>query len=89
MTIEFVIEIVQRSIQSVIFLVAPALVVSLVVGVTVSLFQAVTQINEATVSFLPKVLAVAAALFFSLPWMLALYLDFTRNLWTNIPLYVR
>lgn len=89
MTIEFVIEIVQRSIQSVIFLVAPALVVSLVVGVAVSLFQAVTQINEATVSFLPKVLAVAAALFFSLPWMLALYLDFTRNLWTNIPLYVR
>jgi len=89
MTMEFIIEVTQRSIQSVVILVAPTLLVSLVVGVLVSLFQAVTQINEATVSFLPKILAVALALFFSLPWMLSFFLDFAKNLWVNIPLYVR
>ncbi len=89
MTIEFVIEIVRRSIEGVVFLVAPALLISLVVGVVVSLFQAVTQINEATVTFLPKVLAVALALFLFLPWMLAFFLDFTKNLWGNIPTYLR
>ncbi len=89
MTIEFVIEIVQRSIEGVVLLVAPALLVSLLVGVIVSLFQAVTQINEATVTFLPKVLAVALALFLSLPWMLSFFLDFTKNLLGNIPTYLR
>lgn len=89
MTLEFVIEIVQRSTETAILLSAPVLIFSLVTGLLVSLFQAVTQINEATLTFLPKILAVALALFLFLPWMMSMIVGFTRNILINIPMYVR
>jgi len=89
MTTEFVIEIVQRATETAILLSGPVLIFSLVTGLLVSLFQAVTQINEATLTFLPKILAVAFALFLFLPWMMSMIVGFTSNLLINIPMYIR
>ncbi len=66
-------------------LAAPLLGVALVVGLVVSIFQAATQINEATLSFIPKVLAVAAAGVVAGPWMLALMLDYLRGVFASLP----
>jgi flagellar biosynthetic protein FliQ len=60
---------------------------SLVVGLLVSIFQAMTQINEATLSFVPKVVAVFGALLLFLPWMMGVLITFMTQLITNIPLY--
>lgn len=64
---------------------APLLLVALVVGLLISLFQAATQINEMTLSFIPKLLAVFAVLVIAGPWMLGLMLDYMRNLFSSIP----
>ena len=64
---------------------APLLLVALVTGLLISLFQAATQINEATLSFIPKLLAVFATLVIAGPWMLGLMLDYMRNLLSSIP----
>ena len=64
---------------------APMLLVALVTGLIISLFQAATQINEATLSFIPKLLAVFATAVIAGPWMLGLVLDYIRNLFSSIP----
>lgn len=64
---------------------APVLLVALVVGLLVSLFQAVTQINESTLSFLPKLLAVLTALAVAGPWMLTVLTDWIREVLLSIP----
>jgi flagellar biosynthetic protein FliQ len=66
-------------------LAAPLLLVALVVGLMVSLFQAATQINEATLSFIPKLLAIAITLVIAGPWMLTTELDYLRQMLTTIP----
>jgi flagellar biosynthesis protein FliQ len=66
-------------------LAAPLLLTALLVGVVVGLFQAATQINEMTLSFIPKMLAVSAAGVIAGPWMLRLLVDYTRQLFENIP----
>ena len=63
----------------------PLLLVGLVVGVAVSVFQAVTQIQEQTLSFIPKVLALAGVLIVAGPWMLNQLLSYTTDLWSSIP----
>ena len=57
----------------------PILLIGMIVGLTVSLVQAVTQIQEQTLSFIPKILAVAATIFFMLPWVLGELVDFARS----------
>ncbi len=64
---------------------APLLLVALVTGLIISLFQAATQINEMTLSFIPKLLAVFATIVIAGPWMLNTILDYMRNLFTSIP----
>ena len=64
---------------------APLLMVALVTGLIISLFQAATQINEMTLSFIPKLLAVFATIVIAGPWMLYTVLDYMRNLFTSIP----
>ncbi len=86
---DIVVDIAQRAIMTAIYLSAPVMIASLVVGLIVSLLQAVTQINEVTLTFLPKVLAVALALFLTLPWMLSVIVGFTSELLLNIPSYLR
>jgi flagellar biosynthetic protein FliQ len=69
-------------------LAAPLLLVALVVGLVVSLFQAATQINESTLSFIPKLLAIALTLVIAGPWMLTTMLDYLRHTITSIPTLV-
>ena len=64
---------------------APLLITALAVGVLVGLFQAATQINEMTLSFIPKALAMAAVLVITGPWMLRLLVEYTRRLIEGIP----
>ncbi|WP_233832640.1 flagellar biosynthesis protein FliQ [Paraburkholderia sp. ZP32-5] len=69
-------------------LAAPLLLVALVVGLLVSLFQAATQINETTLSFIPKLLAIAATMVIAGPWMLTTMLDYLRHTLSSIPTLV-
>jgi flagellar biosynthetic protein FliQ len=70
------------------YLGAPLLITALLIGLLVSLFQAATQINEMTLSFIPKILGVFAVLIIAGPWLLSLIIDFTRTLFQNIPFLV-
>ena len=63
----------------------PMLGAGLVVGLIIALFQAVTQINEMTLTFVPKIIAIAAALLIFLPWMINLATDFARHMFDLIP----
>jgi flagellar biosynthesis protein FliQ len=64
---------------------APLLLAALVVGLIVSVFQAATQINEMTLSFIPKLIAIFAALLVSGPWIITMMTDYMRRLLTSIP----
>jgi flagellar biosynthetic protein FliQ len=89
MTPEMVLEIGRSAIETMLLLMAPMLVFSLVAGLLVSVFQAVTQINEATLSFAPKILAVFLAFLLFFPWMMGLSVGYTVTLLSNIPMYAR
>jgi flagellar biosynthetic protein FliQ len=64
---------------------APLLLTALVVGLVVSVFQAATQINEMTLSFIPKLIGVFAAIVIAGPWMLGILIDYTQRLFSAIP----
>ena len=64
---------------------APMLLVALIIGLVISIFQAATQINEATLSFIPKLIGVFIALVLAGPWMLSVMLDYMRGVFTGIP----
>jgi flagellar biosynthetic protein FliQ len=85
MTPETIITLGQRALELATLLSAPLLLTALVVGVLISLFQAATQINEMTLSFVPKLLAMVLMLLLTGSWMLQLLVDFTRNLIQDIP----
>ena len=89
MTPEFFVDLVTRALHTAILLATPPLLAGLVVGVAVSIFQAITQMQEQTLVLVPKILAVALVLLLCLPWMLQVLLTFTTNLFTNLPNYVR
>jgi flagellar biosynthetic protein FliQ len=88
MTPEFITGYFLEAIKTAIMLAAPMLMVGLVVGILVSIFQAATQINEMTLVFVPKMLGVALALLVFFPWMLRIISDFARNNIMNIPTYL-
>jgi flagellar biosynthetic protein FliQ len=64
---------------------APLLLTALVIGLVVSIFQAATQINEMTLSFIPKMLGIFIVLIFAGPWMISLMVDYIQRLFGNIP----
>ena len=82
---EWVIDIGHQAIRVTLMLAAPMLLGALVIGILVSLFQAVTQINEQTLSFIPKILVVVGAIALWAPWMSDTLTTFTTDLFTNIP----
>ncbi len=82
---EAVLEITNQAMRVSLMLAAPMMIGALVVGVLISLFQAVTQINEQTLSFIPKILVIAAAMVFFAPWMLETITEFTREIFLRIP----
>jgi flagellar biosynthesis protein FliQ len=85
MTPETVMTIGQRALELTMMLSAPLLLVALAVGLLVGIFQAATQINEMTLSFIPKLLGMAAALMIAGPWMLKELVNYTRTLIESIP----
>ena len=85
MSPEFVIGFARQSIELTLAISLPMLGVGLGVGVVVSVLQAATQINEMTLSFIPKIIAVFIAIIIAGPWMLNLLLDYVRTLFTNLP----
>lgn len=89
MTIELVKEISGEVFKTILLASGPALIVSLVVGLIISFFQAITQIQEFTLTFVPKIVAVFLCIFLMLPWMSQVLISFTRNLIENIPVYIR
>nr|WP_321402448.1 flagellar biosynthesis protein FliQ [uncultured Desulfobacter sp.] len=89
MTPEFVIAFAQQAITLTILLAMPMLGLGLVAGLTISVFQAVTSIQEMTLTFVPKILAVFIGLLFAAPWMLEKLTAFTTNIINNIPMYIR
>ena len=87
MTPEFAIELSSNLLWTAILMAAPVLGLSMLVGLLVSMFQVVTQIQEMSLTFIPKLLTAALALIAFGPWMLDLLIEFSRGLITNIPLY--
>ncbi|ARS54072.1 flagellar biosynthesis protein FliQ [Kushneria konosiri] len=85
MTPEMVMSLAYRGMMLTLLIATPLLLVALTVGLLVSLFQAATQINEMTLSFIPKILAVFTTLIIGGSWMLGTLSDFTRELFNNIP----
>ena len=85
MTPESVIEIGQRALWLMLLLSAPMLLSALAVGLLIGMFQAATQINEQTLSFVPKLIATFITLVLAGPWMITMMTDFIRRLFENIP----
>ena len=88
MTPEVAVDLFRQALWLISTLVAVIVVPSLLVGLTVAVFQAATQINEQTLSFLPRLLTTLAALMMAGPWLLARLMDFTRQLTENLNLLI-
>ena len=89
MTPQMVLDLGRDALVMISLLAGPVLGAGLLAGLVVSVFQAVTQINEMTLTFIPKILAVAVALIIFAPWMLNLLLGFTTTLFLNLGTYAR
>ncbi len=85
---ESVLGMARHAIEITVMVGAPMLLVSLIVGLLVAVFQAATSLNEATLSFIPKLLAIFAAMVIAGPWILTVLVDYMRELLINIPSYV-
>ena len=85
MTPESVIAMGRTAMEVTLMVSAPLLLVALIIGLVVSIFQAATQINEATLSFIPKLVGIFVALVVAGPWMLSVMLDYMRQVFTGIP----
>ncbi|MBZ9556987.1 MULTISPECIES: flagellar biosynthesis protein FliQ [Modicisalibacter] len=86
MTPEMVMSLAYQGMKVTLFLAAPLILTALAIGLLVSLFQAATQINEMTLTFIPKILGVFAAMVLAGPWLLQTIVQFTTELFQNIPL---
>lgn len=89
MTPEFIIDLAMRTLRTTMLLAAPPLLAGLVIGVVVSMLQAVTQIQEQNLVQVPKMFGVVLVLLTVLPWMLEVLLHFTTQLFVQIPNYIR
>lgn len=89
MTVQQIIDLGQRALQLIVLLSAPVLVAGMLTGLAVSLFQAVTSIQEATLTFVPKLLAVFVALVVCMPWMMELAIRFAVDLFGNLGQFAR
>lgn len=89
MTPESVMTLGREAMQVTLMIAAPMLLTSLLVGLCVSIFQAATQINEATLSFIPKLLGVFMALIISGPWVLSVIVDYMHKMFAGIPAMVQ
>lgn len=89
MTTELLNQISRQTFETILLVGGPVLLVSLIIGVLISIFQAITQLQEITMTFVPKIIAVLITLLIALPWMVNVLVGFTRSIFENIPMYVR
>ncbi len=89
MSEELILKLGQDTLKTTAMIAGPLLVSALVIGLVVSIFQAITQINEATLTFIPKMVVVGVVLVIAAPWMMDLLGHFTTELFTNIAEMVR
>jgi flagellar biosynthetic protein FliQ len=89
MSPDLVTQLARDAIEVTLYLTIPILGIGLIVGLLVSLFQAVTQIQEVTLVFVPKIIVVLVSLLFLSPWMMQKMMHYTEQLITNLPQYVR
>ena len=89
MTPEFVVGFARQAIEMALMISLPMLGVGLVVGVFVSVLQAATQIQEMTLSMIPKIVSILLALLVAFPWIMDKMISYTRNLMLNLPNYIR
>ena len=82
---EYVMTMGRHAMEITLMIAAPMLLVALIIGLVVSIFQAATQINEMTLSFIPKLVGIFVALVVAGPWMLTVMLDYMRELFSGIP----
>lgn len=88
MSSEFVLSLAEKGIYTVLLVTGPLLILALAVGLLVSIFQATTQIQEQTLAFIPKIVAVLVGLIFFGPWMLSTMVEFTADLFQNLNRFV-
>jgi len=89
MTVELLNYISKQTFETILLVGGPVLLVSLIVGLIIGLFQAITQLQEMTISFVPKIIAIFLTLFLTIPWMVNIMTKFTRGIFENLPLYVK
>ena len=88
MTSEMVISLAERAITVILLTSGPLLIVALATGLSVSIFQATTQIQEQTLAFVPKIVAVLVGLVFFGPWMIGIVLTFAEDIFENLVRYI-
>jgi len=86
---DFAVQILYQGVITILMVSLPIVGVGLMVGFMVSLFQAVTQIQEQTLTFVPKVISVLLMVAFTSPWIISIMVDFTTTLWSTIPAMAR
>jgi flagellar biosynthetic protein FliQ len=89
MTQEFIVHLAREATLTVLLVSAPILILGLIAGLAIGIFQAVTQIHEMTLTFIPKILVSAIALIIFAPWMLNVLLKFTTEVFTMLPTVAR
>lgn len=89
MTIEFVVPIIREALIVTLTASSPVLITGLVVGLAVSIFQAVSQVHEMTLTFIPKIVAIFLAMMIFGPWIVRTILEFTVKIFANLPEYAR
>ncbi|MGE7661923.1 flagellar biosynthesis protein FliQ [Peribacillus sp. NPDC097197] len=88
MSADYVIDVAEKGIYMVLIIAGPLMLIALVVGLLVSIFQATTQIQEQTLAFVPKIVAVLLALIFLAPWMLSHLLSYANDIFGNLNRFV-
>jgi len=89
MTQDMVVGLARNAVEITLLISLPMLGLGLIVGLAVSIFQAVTQIQEMTLTFVPKIIAVLIGLLMAFPWMMNKMVDYTRDIIMNIPNFIR
>ena len=84
-----IVELAREALKTALYVAGPALIVSMVVGLAISVFQVVTSLQDQTVAFVPKVLAVLAVVVLSFPWMIRVMVQFTARMFTDFNVIVR
>ena len=84
LSVEQAIDLLREAMMMTMIIVGPILLIGMIIGLTISLIQAVTQIQEATLTFVPKIFAMGAAIVFVMPWMFQRLIEYTRHLFTTM-----